>query len=255
MARITDVWAVIPKGTNEPQDWRTWMAQILVVVECDDGTRGFGVGGGGKAGIHIIDTVLREVVVGRDPRTSPTSGRAMYAPRTTSGARAWRSWRSRASIWRSGICWASLRTARLRAARRTAPRARADRTPRSAPPSPIKSSAGIATSSSTSPAVKESPDEIVEIWCGRGASSSARTSRSTWTPPRSGTGTQRHIWRRRCRAVRHRLARRAAVRRRSGGAPPAWRVDQHPDRRRRARVHHLGIPRVAGHKALRGLAA
>lgn len=78
MARITDVWAVIPKGTNEPQDWRTAMAQILVVVECDDGRRGFGVGGGGPAGIHIIDTVLREVVVGQDPRDVASIWESMY---------------------------------------------------------------------------------------------------------------------------------------------------------------------------------
>lgn len=78
MARITDVWAVIPKGTNEPADWRTAMAQILVVVESDAGVRGFGVGGGGKAGIHVIDTVLRDVVVGRDPRDVEVIWQAMY---------------------------------------------------------------------------------------------------------------------------------------------------------------------------------
>ncbi|MFN8633388.1 MAG: enolase C-terminal domain-like protein [Chloroflexota bacterium] len=78
MARIADVWAVIPRGTNEPQDWRTAMAQILVVVEADDGTRGFGVGGGGKAGIHVIDTVLREVVVGQDPRDVEAIWQQMY---------------------------------------------------------------------------------------------------------------------------------------------------------------------------------
>lgn len=78
MARITDVWAVIPKGTNEPQDWRTAMAQILVVVESDDGRRGFGIGGGGVAGIHVIDTVLREVVVGQDPRDVTAIWDRMY---------------------------------------------------------------------------------------------------------------------------------------------------------------------------------
>ena len=74
MTRITDVWAVIPRGTNEPQDWRTAMAQILVVVESDTGQRGYGVGGGGKAGIHVIDTVLREVVTGQDPPCSRWDG-------------------------------------------------------------------------------------------------------------------------------------------------------------------------------------
>lgn len=78
MARITDVWCVIPKGTNEPRDWRTAMAQMLVVVESDVGVRGFGVGGGGKAGIHVVDSVLREVVVGRDPRDVEAIWQAMY---------------------------------------------------------------------------------------------------------------------------------------------------------------------------------
>jgi L-alanine-DL-glutamate epimerase-like enolase superfamily enzyme len=78
MTRITDVWAVIPRGTNEPQDWRTAMAQILVVVESDTGQRGYGVGGGGKAGIHVIDTVLREVVTGQDPRDLDAIWARMY---------------------------------------------------------------------------------------------------------------------------------------------------------------------------------
>lgn len=78
MATITDVWAVIPRGTNEPRDWRTSMAQILVVVECSDGRRGFGVGGGGTAGIHVIDAVLREVVVGQDPRDVVAIWERMY---------------------------------------------------------------------------------------------------------------------------------------------------------------------------------
>jgi L-rhamnonate dehydratase len=78
VARITDVWAVIPRGTNEPQDWRTAMAQILVVVECDTGQRGFGVGGGGIAGVHVIDSVLREVVVGHDPHDVDAIWRQMY---------------------------------------------------------------------------------------------------------------------------------------------------------------------------------
>ena len=78
MARIADVWAVIPRGTNEPQDWRTAMAQILVVVESDTGQRGYGVGGGGIAGIHVIDSVLREVVVGQDPGDVEAIWQRMY---------------------------------------------------------------------------------------------------------------------------------------------------------------------------------
>jgi L-rhamnonate dehydratase len=77
VARISDVWAIIPRGTNEPQDWRTAMAQILVVVEADTGERGFGVGGG-PAGVHVIDSVLREVVVGQDPRDVDAIWQRMY---------------------------------------------------------------------------------------------------------------------------------------------------------------------------------
>lgn len=65
--KITDVRAMVPRGTNEPRDWRTAMAQIAVVVETDGGISGLGVGGGGLAGIHIIDTVLRGVLIGAEP--------------------------------------------------------------------------------------------------------------------------------------------------------------------------------------------
>src|SRR5215212_2520343 len=65
--KITDVRALIPRGTDEPRDWRTTMAQIAVVVETDSGLSGLGVGGGGKAGIHVVETVLRELLVGADP--------------------------------------------------------------------------------------------------------------------------------------------------------------------------------------------
>jgi L-rhamnonate dehydratase len=65
--RITGVRALIPRGTNEPRDWRTAMAQIAVLVDTDAGLTGLGVGGGGRAGVHIVETVLREVLLGRDP--------------------------------------------------------------------------------------------------------------------------------------------------------------------------------------------
>lgn len=78
MARITDVWAVIPTGTNDPPDWRSHMAQMIFAVETDAGVTGYGVGGGGLAGIHILDTVLREVVVGQDPRDVAAIWDQMY---------------------------------------------------------------------------------------------------------------------------------------------------------------------------------
>ena len=76
--KITDVRAVIPRGTNEPNDWRTAMAQIAVLVETDAGLTGLGVGGGGRAGVHVIDTVLRDVVRGRDPADIDGLWAAMY---------------------------------------------------------------------------------------------------------------------------------------------------------------------------------
>jgi L-alanine-DL-glutamate epimerase-like enolase superfamily enzyme len=42
------------------------MAQIAVLVETAAGLTGLGVGGGGPAGIHVVETVLREALVGQD---------------------------------------------------------------------------------------------------------------------------------------------------------------------------------------------
>ncbi len=66
MARITSVRAVQPRTPNDPADWRTTVGQILVVVDTDTGVRGFGVGGGGAAGIHVVENVLRDLVLGEE---------------------------------------------------------------------------------------------------------------------------------------------------------------------------------------------
>ena len=63
MSRITSVYAVHPPGG--PGDWRTSLGQILVAVETDAGIRGLGVGGGGPAGIHVIEAALRRLLVGQ----------------------------------------------------------------------------------------------------------------------------------------------------------------------------------------------
>jgi L-rhamnonate dehydratase len=76
--KIANVRAVIPRGTNEPSDWRTAMAQIAVLVETDAGLTGLGVGGGGRAGVHVVETVLREVLLGRDPSDIDGLWTAMY---------------------------------------------------------------------------------------------------------------------------------------------------------------------------------
>lgn len=64
--RITNIRAVQPRTPADPPDWRTALGQILVVVDTDTGVRGFGIGGGGAAGIHIIETVLRPLLLGED---------------------------------------------------------------------------------------------------------------------------------------------------------------------------------------------
>lgn len=64
--RITDIRATQPPTPGAPADWRTQLGQIVVEVETDDGLIGIGVGGGGAAGIHVVHTVLRDLLVGRD---------------------------------------------------------------------------------------------------------------------------------------------------------------------------------------------
>ncbi len=62
---ITNVRACQPIAPNSPADWRTSLGQILVAVDTDAGLFGYGVGGGGAAGIHVVRTVLRELLVGQ----------------------------------------------------------------------------------------------------------------------------------------------------------------------------------------------
>ena len=65
--KIVEVKAVRPPEPEVPDDWRDWLGQIAVSVKTDNGMTGFGVGGGGKAGIHVIETVLNHILIGRDP--------------------------------------------------------------------------------------------------------------------------------------------------------------------------------------------
>src|SRR6266404_3670457 len=64
--KITDIRACQPK-CDSPPDWRTSMGQILVAIDTDVGVTGYGVGGGGLSAIHIVRTVLRDVLLGRAP--------------------------------------------------------------------------------------------------------------------------------------------------------------------------------------------
>jgi L-rhamnonate dehydratase len=65
--KITDIRAMQPVGENSPPDWRTSLGQILVAIDTDCGLTGYGVGGGGLAGIHVVQTVLRDLLLGQNP--------------------------------------------------------------------------------------------------------------------------------------------------------------------------------------------
>jgi L-rhamnonate dehydratase len=54
------------------------MGQILVAVDTDAGLTGYGVGGGGLAGIHIVRTVLRDLLIGQPSEPIESHWEAMY---------------------------------------------------------------------------------------------------------------------------------------------------------------------------------
>src|SRR2546430_4255035 len=64
--KITGIKAYQPPTPGSPPDWRTQLGQIVVQVETESGLVGIGVGGGGTAGIHVVQTVLRDLLIGRD---------------------------------------------------------------------------------------------------------------------------------------------------------------------------------------------
>lgn len=64
--RIIDIRATQPPTPGSPVDWRTQLGQIVVEIEADNGLIGIGVGSGGAAGIHVVHTVLRDLLVSRD---------------------------------------------------------------------------------------------------------------------------------------------------------------------------------------------
>jgi L-rhamnonate dehydratase len=76
--KICDVRAVQPDSPGSPPDWRTSLGQILVAVDTDAGLTGYGVGGGGAAGVHVVRTVLRDLLLGRDPAPLGELWQAMY---------------------------------------------------------------------------------------------------------------------------------------------------------------------------------
>jgi L-rhamnonate dehydratase len=75
--KITNVRACQPP-CDSPPDWRTSMGQILVAVDTDAGVTGYGVGGGGLSAIHIVHTVLRDCLLGREPEPVESLWQEMY---------------------------------------------------------------------------------------------------------------------------------------------------------------------------------
>jgi L-alanine-DL-glutamate epimerase-like enolase superfamily enzyme len=63
--RIVQIRCSQPIAPNSPPDWRTSLGQIAVRIEADDGQVGYGVGGGGKAAIHVIEAVLTPLLIGK----------------------------------------------------------------------------------------------------------------------------------------------------------------------------------------------
>ena len=76
--KITNVRACQPQTPNSPDDWRTTIGQILIAVDTDQGITGYGVGGGGFAGIHVVRTVLRDALLGKDPANISSLWRKMF---------------------------------------------------------------------------------------------------------------------------------------------------------------------------------
>jgi L-rhamnonate dehydratase len=64
--KVTGIKAWQPPTPGSPPDWRTQLGQIVVEIQTASGLTGIGVGGGGAAGIHVINTVLRDLLMGRD---------------------------------------------------------------------------------------------------------------------------------------------------------------------------------------------
>ena len=76
--KITRVRAVQPPTPKAPGDWRTIVGQILVAIDTDRGLTGYGVGGGGAAGTHVVNHLLAELLVGQDPAAIETHWERMY---------------------------------------------------------------------------------------------------------------------------------------------------------------------------------
>src|SRR3982751_2491068 len=64
--KITSLKAWQPPTPGSPPDWRTQLGQIIVEIQTESGLTGIGVGGGGAASIHVIHSVMRDLLLGKD---------------------------------------------------------------------------------------------------------------------------------------------------------------------------------------------
>jgi L-rhamnonate dehydratase len=62
-----------PTGARVP-----WLGSTLVEIEADDGQSGVGIGGGGVAGQHIIETCLKPLLLDEDPLEIERLWESMY---------------------------------------------------------------------------------------------------------------------------------------------------------------------------------
>ncbi len=76
--KIASIEAWQPIDANSPSDWRTTFGQIAVRIVTDDGLTGFGVGGGGRAGIAVIESVLAPLLTNLDPSRVEQHWQRMY---------------------------------------------------------------------------------------------------------------------------------------------------------------------------------
>ncbi len=76
--KITGLKAWQPPTPGSPPDWRTQLGQIIVEVQTESGLTGIGVGGGGAASIHVIHTVMRDLLLGKDAAQVEELYRAMH---------------------------------------------------------------------------------------------------------------------------------------------------------------------------------
>lgn len=76
--KIIDVRAIQPETPGSPPDWRTWLGQILVRIDTDVGLTGYGVGGGGPAGICVVQTALKHLLLGQDASPVEALWERMY---------------------------------------------------------------------------------------------------------------------------------------------------------------------------------